>query len=169
MHHRDCRYPTPPFHPLPLSIPLSFALFFSSTGSKFVPRAILVDLEPGTMDSVRSGPFGQLFRPDNFVFGEWTIYLGVAAHPEPTAYPCNVCISQQRLSHPVKLCNSTVCRARSSCSLSAMCQQCDALSMCSCVRLRQLSWWLSKKEIYQEMMLQCLAQVRIQGRKTLTD
>jgi len=22
------------------------------------------------MDSVRSGPFGQLFRPDNFVFGQ---------------------------------------------------------------------------------------------------
>lgn len=38
-----------------------------------MPRAILVDLEPGTMDSVRSGPFGQLFRPDNFVFGEWTL------------------------------------------------------------------------------------------------
>merc|ERR1712113_258361 len=28
------------------------------------------DLEPGTMDSVRSGPFGQIFRPDNFVFGQ---------------------------------------------------------------------------------------------------
>lgn len=37
---------------------------------KFVPRAILVDLEPGTMDSVRSGTFGQLFRPDNFIFGK---------------------------------------------------------------------------------------------------
>lgn len=35
-----------------------------------MPRAILVDLEPGTMDSVRSGPFGQIFRPDNFVFGK---------------------------------------------------------------------------------------------------
>ena len=35
-----------------------------------VPRAILMDLEPGTMDSVRSGPFGQIFRPDNFVFGQ---------------------------------------------------------------------------------------------------
>ena len=31
---------------------------------------MLVDLEPGTMDSVRSGPFGQIFRPDNFVFGQ---------------------------------------------------------------------------------------------------
>ena len=40
------------------------------TGGKYVPRAVLVDLEPGTMDSVRSGPFGQIFRPDNFVFGQ---------------------------------------------------------------------------------------------------
>merc|ERR1712032_681061 len=29
-----------------------------------------MDLEPGTMDSVRAGPYGQLFRPDNFVFGQ---------------------------------------------------------------------------------------------------
>jgi len=39
-------------------------------GGKYVPRAVLIDLEPGTMDSVRSGPFGQLFRPDNYVFGQ---------------------------------------------------------------------------------------------------
>lgn len=38
---------------------------------KYVPRAILVDLEPGTMDSVRSGAFGHLFRPDNFIFGKF--------------------------------------------------------------------------------------------------
>ncbi len=44
--------------------------FNEATGGKYVPRAVLVDLEPGTMDSVRSGPFGQIFRPDNFVFGE---------------------------------------------------------------------------------------------------
>jgi hypothetical protein len=30
-------------------------------------------LEPGTMDSVRSGPFGQIFRPDNFVFGQFCL------------------------------------------------------------------------------------------------
>lgn len=41
-----------------------------ATGGKYVPRAVLIDLEPGTMDSVRSGPFGQIFRPDNFVFGQ---------------------------------------------------------------------------------------------------
>merc|ERR1712000_754972 len=44
--------------------------FNEATGGRYVPRAILVDLEPGTMDSVRAGPFGQLFRPDNFVFGQ---------------------------------------------------------------------------------------------------
>ena len=44
-------------------------------GGKYVPRAVLVDLEPGTMDSVRSGPFGQIFKPDNFIFGkkQWAI------------------------------------------------------------------------------------------------
>uniref|UniRef100_A0A2K5BZL1 Tubulin/FtsZ GTPase domain-containing protein n=1 Tax=Aotus nancymaae TaxID=37293 RepID=A0A2K5BZL1_AOTNA len=41
---------------------------YHGDSGKYVPRAILVDLEPGTMDSVRSGPFGQIFRPDNFVF-----------------------------------------------------------------------------------------------------
>ena len=50
---------------------LTEPLIFVSVGGKYVPRAVLVDLEPGTMDSVRSGPFGQLFRPDNFVFGKF--------------------------------------------------------------------------------------------------
>ncbi len=35
-----------------------------------MPRAVLVDLEPGTMDAIRSGVHGKLFRPDNFVFGQ---------------------------------------------------------------------------------------------------
>uniref|UniRef100_A0A2K6MHN1 Tubulin beta chain n=1 Tax=Rhinopithecus bieti TaxID=61621 RepID=A0A2K6MHN1_RHIBE len=39
-------------------------------GGKHILRAILVDPEPGTTDSVRSGPFGQIFRPDSFVFGQ---------------------------------------------------------------------------------------------------
>jgi len=44
--------------------------FNEAIGGKYVPRAILVDLEPGTIDSVRSGLYGQTFRPDNFVFGQ---------------------------------------------------------------------------------------------------
>ena len=51
-------------------IRLRSLVYLQATGGKYVPRAVLVDLEPGTMDSVRSGPFGQIFRPDNFVFGQ---------------------------------------------------------------------------------------------------
>ena len=35
-----------------------------------MPRAIRMHLEPGAMNSVHAGPAGQLFRPDNFVFGQ---------------------------------------------------------------------------------------------------
>jgi tubulin beta len=44
--------------------------FNEASSRKYVPRAVLIDLEPGTMDAVRAGPFGQLFRPDNFIFGQ---------------------------------------------------------------------------------------------------
>lgn len=54
-----------------IQLTLLFASVASSTsGGKYVPRAILLDLEPGTMDAVRSGTYGKLFRPDNFVFGQ---------------------------------------------------------------------------------------------------
>ncbi|PWN53324.1 putative tubulin beta chain [Violaceomyces palustris] len=47
-------------------------VFFEPSGTegKFVPRSVQVDLEPGTMDTLRSGPLGKLFRPDNYVNGE---------------------------------------------------------------------------------------------------
>ncbi|KAM4842739.1 tubulin beta-1 chain isoform 2-T2 [Thomomys bottae] len=38
-------------------------------GGRYVPRAVLVDLEPGTMDSIRSSQLGTLFQPDSFVYG----------------------------------------------------------------------------------------------------
>lgn len=41
-----------------------------STSGKYVPRAVLVDLEPGTMTAVKSGAYGDLFRPDNIVYGQ---------------------------------------------------------------------------------------------------
>jgi tubulin beta len=40
-----------------------------ANGGNDVPRAILIDLESGTIDSVRSGFYGQTFRPDNFIAG----------------------------------------------------------------------------------------------------
>lgn len=44
--------------------------FTEASGGKYVPRAVLVDLEPGVLDVVRTGPVGKLFRPSNFVFGQ---------------------------------------------------------------------------------------------------
>ncbi|KAF9167902.1 Tubulin beta-4B chain [Actinomortierella ambigua] len=41
-----------------------------ANGGKYVPRAVLVDLEPGTIDAVKTGEYGQLFRPDNYIFGQ---------------------------------------------------------------------------------------------------
>jgi tubulin beta len=58
-----------------MSISVKYGLFFSyvdavqASREKYVPRAVLVDLEPGTMDTIKAGAFGDLFRPDNFVFG----------------------------------------------------------------------------------------------------
>jgi len=49
---------------------LTCAPLHTLLGNKYVPRSVLVDLEPGTMDSVRSGKLGKLFKPDNFVFGQ---------------------------------------------------------------------------------------------------
>jgi len=37
--------------------------------NRFIPRAILVDLEPGTMDVIKASPLGQLFKPDNLTLG----------------------------------------------------------------------------------------------------
>lgn len=38
-------------------------------GGRRVPRSVLIDLEPGTMDAVRSSSSKSLFRPDNFIYG----------------------------------------------------------------------------------------------------
>uniref|UniRef100_A0A2K6BNV3 Tubulin beta 6 class V n=1 Tax=Macaca nemestrina TaxID=9545 RepID=A0A2K6BNV3_MACNE len=86
-----------------------------SSSQKYVPRAALVDLEPGTMDSVRSGPFGQLFRPDNFIFDmfrqthiftyiQWsqlyTLFSTLVSLPgSPATYFENLSISQLWLPH----------------------------------------------------------------------
>lgn len=51
-------YPPPDSAP-----PLIHSISPPTNTGRYVPRAILMDLEPGTMDSVRAGPFGQLFRP----------------------------------------------------------------------------------------------------------
>lgn len=51
-------------------------VYFQQTGdkqkksnSKYVPRAVLIDLEPGTAEDIKSMKFGPIFKPDNFIFG----------------------------------------------------------------------------------------------------
>ncbi|TPP65931.1 Tubulin beta chain [Fasciola gigantica] len=54
---------------VPLNCTNLCLLSYPHIGGKFVPRSILCDLEPGTMDAVRCGTVGHLFRPDNYVYG----------------------------------------------------------------------------------------------------
>lgn len=47
----------------------SWSLEVVFLGGRRVPRSVLIDLEPGTMDAVRSSSLSGLFRPDNFIYG----------------------------------------------------------------------------------------------------
>uniref|UniRef100_A0A3P9M3W4 Uncharacterized protein n=1 Tax=Oryzias latipes TaxID=8090 RepID=A0A3P9M3W4_ORYLA len=61
------------------------SVYYNQASShKYVPRSVLVDLEPGTMESVRSGAFGQLFRPDNFIFGMFALQVRGTTGPRVT-------------------------------------------------------------------------------------
>lgn len=44
--------------------------FNEASSGKWVPRSVNVDLEPGTIDAVRNSNIGNLFRPDNYIFGQ---------------------------------------------------------------------------------------------------
>jgi len=43
--------------------------FTEACDGRYVPRSVMMDLEPGVVEQVRSSKFGSMFRPDNFVFG----------------------------------------------------------------------------------------------------
>ncbi|XP_010114853.1 PREDICTED: tubulin alpha-2 chain, partial [Chlamydotis macqueenii] len=48
----------------------SFATFFRETSSrKYIPRAIMVDLEQTVIDEVRTGTYRQLFHPEQLITG----------------------------------------------------------------------------------------------------
>ncbi|CAK9304871.1 unnamed protein product [Gordionus sp. m RMFG-2023] len=49
----------------------SFNTFFSETDSgKHVPRALFVDLEPTVVDEIRTGPYKNLFHPEQMITGK---------------------------------------------------------------------------------------------------
>jgi tubulin beta len=41
--------------------------YHEASGGKYVPRAVLFDLEPGAIENVRASPLGEVFRTGNFV------------------------------------------------------------------------------------------------------
>eukprot|EP01104_Vermistella_antarctica_P009907 TRINITY_DN25_c0_g1_i2.p1 TRINITY_DN25_c0_g1~~TRINITY_DN25_c0_g1_i2.p1 ORF type:complete len:457 (-),score=132.80 TRINITY_DN25_c0_g1_i2:139-1509(-) len=49
----------------------SFSTFFSETGAgKYVPRAIMIDLEPTVVDEIRTGEYRKLFHPEQLLTGK---------------------------------------------------------------------------------------------------
>jgi tubulin alpha len=49
----------------------AFSTFFSETGSgKFVPRCVMIDLEPSVVDEVRTGNYRHLYHPDQLITGK---------------------------------------------------------------------------------------------------
>jgi tubulin alpha len=49
----------------------AFNTFFSEIGNgQYVPRALFVDLEPTVIDEIRSGPYRQLFHPEQLITGK---------------------------------------------------------------------------------------------------
>ena len=45
-------------------------VYFNETqAGRYVPRAVLMDLEPSVIDSVRGSKYGKLYKPDNCIKG----------------------------------------------------------------------------------------------------
>jgi tubulin alpha len=48
-----------------------FSTFFSESNSgKHVPRSLYIDLEPGVIDDVKTGPYRSLFHPETMITGK---------------------------------------------------------------------------------------------------
>ena len=44
--------------------------FYQSDDTRYIPRAILIDLEPRVINSIQSGPYKNIYNPENFFIGE---------------------------------------------------------------------------------------------------
>ena len=56
----------------PLQLEGSHVDYTSAGESRYVPvpRSIMVDLEPATLNTLRNSEYGKIFKPDNFIFGQ---------------------------------------------------------------------------------------------------
>ncbi|ORD94656.1 TBA [Enterospora canceri] len=46
------------------------SFFYRTSANKFVPRSVMVDLEPGVVAEVERGEYAQLFHPDSLIAGK---------------------------------------------------------------------------------------------------
>ncbi|KAL5681647.1 hypothetical protein ACJX0J_008032, partial [Zea mays] len=106
---------------------------------------LLMDLEPGTMDSVRSGPFGQIFRPDNFVFqsgagnnwakGHYTEGAGNnrnrTRHPRPSTTYLHPLSASDKVSEENQLHRHLCCAAAAALSIQVIfTNDCYVFALC---------------------------------------
>ncbi len=60
---------------------IGHSTFFSETGSgKYVPRSLYVDLEPGVINEVKTGPMRALFHPESMITGKEDAAINCAFH-----------------------------------------------------------------------------------------
>ncbi|KAB8073169.1 tubulin-domain-containing protein [Aspergillus leporis] len=50
--------------------------FYQSDDTRYIPRAILLDLEPRVLQSIQSGPYKNIYNPENFFVGEQGVGAG---------------------------------------------------------------------------------------------
>ncbi|KAG9236233.1 Tubulin/FtsZ, GTPase domain-containing protein [Amylocarpus encephaloides] len=43
--------------------------FYQSDDTRYIPRAILIDLEPRVLNTIQTGPYKNIYNPENFFFG----------------------------------------------------------------------------------------------------
>ncbi|EER27160.1 Tubulin/FtsZ family protein [Coccidioides posadasii C735 delta SOWgp] len=50
--------------------------FYQSDDTRYIPRAILLDLEPRVLNSIQTGPYSNIYNPENFFVGKQGIGAG---------------------------------------------------------------------------------------------
>ncbi|KAL3479764.1 tubulin gamma chain [Aspergillus californicus] len=50
--------------------------FYQSDDTRYIPRAILLDLEPRVLNGIQSGPYKNIYNPENFFIGQQGLGAG---------------------------------------------------------------------------------------------
>lgn len=50
--------------------------FYQSDDTRYIPRAVLIDLEPRVLNSIQTGPYKNIYNPENFFIGKSGIGAG---------------------------------------------------------------------------------------------